>query len=1237
MTKVFAEALTLTVEQNLSSDSDGDTNETGGKQLLRKVSTKKQLKSRTCIKEGFLLKQTSSSFQRWRSHYFKLRPRRIFYAKHENSDIFNEVDLTDSSVAERSTKNINCSFSIIGSSCRLILCAESRKEMDEWISAIKAVQAGEFYWPHQLYMDNFSDGHNWYACTHNRPTFCNVCREVLPGVMNHGLSCDVCKFKAHKRCAARALNNCKWATLAAVGKNVIEDEEGVWIPHQWLEGNLPVSAKCAVCDKTCGSVLRLQDWKCLWCRSVVHTACRNHMSSKCGIGSCKLSIVPPTAIHSQDGDGFWQAVPSAQCTSPLLVFVNSKSGDNQGVKFLRRFRQFLNPAQVFDLMCSGPQVGLKMFRKFDTFRILICGGDGSVGWVLNELDKLNMQNKAQVGVLPLGTGNDLAQVMGWGNVCDDDTQVPAIIERYERASAKLLDRWSVKAYEGKTPIPMPLATQTPEDSNIAMTEYEHTVADHLATILQSNKHPEIISSSAVLCETIKDFVAKVGKLYADDNSEVTQKCKILDEKLESLLNALNQESKLAEEHSLKQQMMKQFAASVQIHQERKEEVEPTAKSPAEEKTQTDVLQSENVHKLTTDEDITSDSAAPVKVNVTLPGQSPDQETNAQTVKYESGQKKSVSRVFEERSQLMLRANSLKKAVRQIIEHTEKAVDEQNDQTKLKKLPVRIEEEPIDTMTSTTTEVATTTIENLSTALNIVESTTMKTESCEPPSTLSVPECRPSSRSAPTTPIADMEAPIFYQRQTSMAVGGEGNTNTRRANFASLSASGPSLSERRITIGSRYPDFATQRRHSQTIINPLYQRNARGSFLGRMLLQNADTLCAAATPMLEINDHMFDHMFTEKCVMNSYFGIGLDAKISLDFHRKREEHPKKCSRTKNMVWYGLLATKEFAMKTYKNLEQRIKLECDGEEISLPPLQGIVVLNTTSYMGGANFWGIRSANEIFLAPSYDDKLLEVVAVFNTVQLGMAIVVPDGVLQHHRIAQCRSVKITILGDEHVPLQTDGEAWLQPPGIVKIEHKNRVQMLARDRRLEVALKSWKDKQRFGIDRHPSSEFLTDNESLLLSEFAETVAAVASSINETIAECSHFNGEIDSIVSNLLRLSNKLRPIGPTSDSLNHQLAIEFHSLVRDLSSQLNLLLSRKAGEIGNDRVEKIINWMDWLDVELKKLRDIRWLPQVEQTADDQPTSSTEVAISSKPSGRASGRFRLAPLFKKTQKKESF
>ena len=46
-----------------------------------------------------------------------------------------------------------------------------------------------------------------------------------------------------------------------------------------------------------------------------------------------------------------------------------------------------------------------------------------------------------------------------------------------------------------------------------------------------------------------------------------------------------------------------------------------------------------------------------------------------------------------------------------------------------------------------------------------------------------------------------------------------------------------------------------------------------------------------------------------------------------------------------------------------------------------------------------------------------------------------------------QCRSVKITIMGDEGVPVQVDGEAWIQPPGYIRIGHKNRAQMLTRDK----------------------------------------------------------------------------------------------------------------------------------------------------------------------------------------------
>lgn len=60
----------------------------------------------------------------------------------------------------------------------------------------------------------------------------------------------------------------------------------------------------------------------------VHSNCKSEMPSVCPLGQCKLSILPPTAINNIDSDGYWEATRPPR-TSPLLVFVNTKSGDNQ--------------------------------------------------------------------------------------------------------------------------------------------------------------------------------------------------------------------------------------------------------------------------------------------------------------------------------------------------------------------------------------------------------------------------------------------------------------------------------------------------------------------------------------------------------------------------------------------------------------------------------------------------------------------------------------------------------------------------------------------------------------------------------------------------------------------------------------------------------------------------------------------------------------------------------------------
>ncbi|XP_040913091.1 diacylglycerol kinase eta isoform X5 [Toxotes jaculatrix] len=1087
--------------------SDSEAEQEGPQKLIRKVSTSGQIRSKTSIKEGLLLKQTSS-FQRWKKRYFKLRGRTLYYAKDAKSLIFDEVDLSDASVAESSTKNVNNSFTVITPFRRLILCAENRKEMEDWISSLKSVQSREHYETAQFNVEHFSGMHNWYACSHARPTFCNVCKDSLSGVTSHGLSCEVCKFKAHKRCAVRATNNCKWTTLASIGKDIIEDEDGIAMPHQWLEGNLPVSAKCAVCDKTCGSVLRLQDWRCLWCKAMVHTACMDLYPRKCPLGQCKVSIIPPTALNSIDSDGFWKATCPPSCASPLLVFVNSKSGDNQGVKFLRRFKQLLNPAQVFDLVNGGPHLGLRLFQKFDNFRILVCGGDGSVGWVLSEIDKLNLHKQCQLGVLPLGTGNDLARVLGWGPSCDDDTQLPQILEKLERASTKMLDRWSIMTYEIKIP-PKHSCPTTPEgadDCQFHISAYEDSVAAHLTKILNSEQHSVVISSAKILCETVKDFVAKVGKAYekstenAEECDTMSLKCAILNEKLDSLLQTLNTECQALPPlpHST--------PPIVEEEQEEEEEEE---------------------------EEASEESLTELKEKLE------EEET-------EKGGGGSPHQLFKSREQLMLRANSLKKAVRQIIEQAERVVDEQNAHTEDTELPSPLE------------------------FRKDSEDENRDSEKDEDTKEL---EAVPSAKS-PCSPT---------ERRVSRSTQSYGSFTITP--FTTSKENLPVLNTRIICPGLRAGLAASI---------------AGSSIISKMLLANIDPF--GATPFIDL-DSLEGYM--EKCVMNNYFGIGLDAKISLEFNNKREEHPEKCrSRTKNMMWYGVLGTKELLQRTYKNLEQKVQLECDGQYIPLPSLQGIAVLNIPSYAGGTNFWGGTKEDDIFCAPSFDDKILEVVAVFGSMQMAVSRVIK---LQHHRIAQCRTVKITILGDEGVPIQVDGEAWIQPPGVIKIQHKNRAQMLTRDRAFENTLKSWEDKLKY--DKPPLRPHLYPQQSVDLATEEEAAlvqmcARAAEELITRICEAAKTNGLLEQELAHAVNAAshaiNKTHPKFP--ESLTRNTAIEVASTVKALYNETeSLLLGRVSLQLDPPEEEQLSSALQSVELEMGKLGEIPWLYHILQPNDEE------------------------------------
>lgn len=922
--------------------------------------------------------------------------------------------------------------------------------------------------------------HLWEGCSHVRPTYCNVCTGALSGVMWTGLSCQICKLRCHKHCAPKIALSCKWTTFETIDAELVKrdsNDQTSCMPHQWIRGNLPLNSKCAVCESVCGSVLRLQDFKCIWCRVTVHESCRPlYAQKRCSLGSCQLSVLPPDLVKNLSIDGSCESLLAGNYAqprwSPLLVLVNTKSGDGRrGLNVFRRFRQLLNPIQVHDLANGGADFSLKFFANFAPFRVLVCGGDGSVSWVLMCIDRFGLLEKCQVGVLPLGTGNDLARVLGWGHSFDDTDLIASMIRRFERAHVKPLDRWSVLVHEDPSLKSIKFNSENPKTSKSSfelseagqsrksvMNSYQSSVADHISQILSSSDYAVVISSARILCETVKNFISDIGTAFDQSSSSdltdatIADQCGVLRQKLDNLVLTLKEESDQAR---------------------------------------------------------------------LLPATSDDKDkldVSGNTVKEFLPPRISPKREFVERERLMIRADSLKKAVKQIIDHASKAIDEQNIQT------TELNDSQLSTTRSYTIKSPSRRLirEKLSlfslsprkspkkvSRQSSFDSSNPERSSFQDfdldsdiipedpvhslPSTSATPQRSVSSvigkhRRFPMVPMRFSRQTLIHSDSQQLSSNNPCCSTSVPENLplvATLNCMKNSFSE--AVFPENEPDKSAAKRHSlaldgvknfensmdalSTLHKKLMRTTVGGDIIRNVLMLNSDMLQVSYSPstfhLPALNVPLCD--FAEKKVMNNYFSIGLDAKIALDFHNRREENEKTRSRSKLFMLYGMLATKELWSKTYKNLEQRVLLECDDRKIRLPSLQGIVVLNIPSYQGGANFWGtdhVSNKKESRIEPEsgdssitipgksvyndkengsfslqcFHDQMLEVVAVFGVLHCAKSRLIK---LHNHRIAQCHTVRITITGQEPIPVQVDGEAWLQSAGRIQIMHKNQAHVL--------------------------------------------------------------------------------------------------------------------------------------------------------------------------------------------------
>uniref|UniRef100_A0A671PQ97 Diacylglycerol kinase n=1 Tax=Sinocyclocheilus anshuiensis TaxID=1608454 RepID=A0A671PQ97_9TELE len=259
--------------------------------------------------------------------------------------------------------------------------------------------------------------HVWRLKHFNKPAYCNYCHTMLLGVRKQGLCCSLCKYTVHERCVSKDIAPCI-STYAKSRRHTNLHNKCASNVKPECDGG-PLKDHTLLPSYICPVVLVTLSRHTLGLQ-----ICAAHMCV-CNVFSLSASKITP--------------LPG---THPLLVLVNPKSGGQQGERVLRKFQYLLNPRQVYSLDRGGPMVGLNFFRDVPNFRVLACGGDGSVGWILDCIDKASFARDPPVAILPLGTGNDLARCLRWGGGYEGGSLVK-FLRDIEHSTDVQLDRWNI--------------------------------------------------------------------------------------------------------------------------------------------------------------------------------------------------------------------------------------------------------------------------------------------------------------------------------------------------------------------------------------------------------------------------------------------------------------------------------------------------------------------------------------------------------------------------------------------------------------------------------------------------------------------------------------------------------------------------------------------------------------------------------------------------------------------------
>lgn len=275
-------------------------------------------------------------------------------------------------------------------------------------------------------------GHTWRSIQCNKSIpyniYCTVCEKLMLAVV--GLFCECCAVSACKKCYKTVDKRYKCKQLTWPSNKIF--------PHQWVDVGI---SRTDIAENNDHSDDSTKKYFCSWCQRIkLCNNTRDLKTEQCDFHKYSNIIIPPTSVQMEKGNVISIQPVNNSNWEPLIIIANRKSGSNRSDEILSLFRGLLNPIQVIDVSVTSPESVVRWLPE--KCRVLVAGGDGTVAWVLNALFAAP-HIKAAVAIFPMGTGNDLSRVLGWGPGCPSYIDAHSIISSIKQATVEPLDRWKI--------------------------------------------------------------------------------------------------------------------------------------------------------------------------------------------------------------------------------------------------------------------------------------------------------------------------------------------------------------------------------------------------------------------------------------------------------------------------------------------------------------------------------------------------------------------------------------------------------------------------------------------------------------------------------------------------------------------------------------------------------------------------------------------------------------------------